>query len=121
MKVAPSGSVRNLFSIVLTLFLAVIFVSCASTRKPHEVTPALQEIVSGKPLPNVEPAVWTDVRAFYTQREHAPAWVDNRRPTDRAADAIAVLNTARRHGFSADEYGAADLLTMSQEVEKIDK
>ncbi len=85
------------------------------------MAPAIEAIVSGTPLPNVEPAVWKDVQAFYTQREHVPAWVDNRRPTDRAADAITVLNTARRHGFSAEEYGAADLLAMSQEVEQIDK
>lgn len=112
---------RSLFAAVLTPFLAVFLVSCASARKPHEVTPALQEIVSGKAAPNVEPGVWSDVRAFYTRREHAPAWVDNRRPTDRAADAIAVLNTARQHGFDPQEYGAAELLAMSQEVETIDK
>ena len=112
---------RSLFAALLYPFLAVILVSCASTRKPHEVTPALQEMVSGKPVPNVEPAVWSDVRAFYTQREHAPAWVDNRRPTDRAADAIALLNTARQHGFDPEDYGAPELLEMSQEVEKIDK
>jgi murein L,D-transpeptidase YcbB/YkuD len=113
--------VRSLFAVVLTSFLAASAVACSSARKPHEVSPALETIVSGKPLPNVEPAVWTDVRAFYTQREHAPAWVDNRRPTSRAADAITVLNTARRHGFSPDDYGAKELLAMSQDVEKIDK
>lgn len=108
-------------SLLLACFLAAFAASCSSARKPHEVSPALQAIVSGKPLPNVEPAVWTDLQAFYTQREHAPAWVDNRRPTGRAADAIAVLNTARRHGYDAADYGAADLLAMSQEVEQIDK
>ena len=108
-------------TVLLTSFLAVSALACSSARKPHEVSPALQTIVSGKPLPSVEPAVWSDVQAFYTHREHAPAWVDNRRPTGRAADAIVVLNTARRHGYTADEYGAADLLVMSQEVEKIDK
>ena len=112
---------RSISAVLLTSFLAASAVSCSSPRKPHEVSPALETIVSGKPLPNVEPDVWTDVRAFYTQREHAPAWVDNRRPTSRAADAIAVLNTARRHGFSPDDYGATELLAMSQEVEKIDK
>ena len=112
---------RTVFTAVLTFFLTVSALACGSARKPHEVSPALEALVSGKPLPNVEPAVWPDVRAFYTPREHAPAWVDNRRPTERAADAIAVLNTARQHGFSADEYGAAALLAMSQEVEKIDK
>jgi len=113
--------VHSLLSGVLSLFLAVILVACSSTRKPHEVTPALEEIVSGKPAANVEPAVWADVRAFYTQREHAPAWVDNRRPKDSAADAIALLNTARQHGFDPEDYGAAELLAISQEVEKIDK
>ena len=112
---------RSLLAALLYPFLAVILVSCASTRKPHEVTPPLQEIVSGKPVPNVEPAVWSDVRAFYTQREHAPAWVDNRRPTDRAVDAIALLNTARQHGYDPEDYGAPELLAISQEVEKIDK
>ena len=112
---------RSVFAVALTSFLAVSVAACSSPRKPHEVSPALETIVSGKPLPNVEPDVWTDVRAFYTQREHAPAWVDNRRPTDRAADAIAVLNTARQHGYNADDYGAKELLAMSQEVEKIDK
>lgn len=112
---------RSVSAVVLTSFLAVIAGACSSPRTPHEVSPALETIVSGKPLPNVEPDVWTDVRAFYTQREHAPAWVDNRRPTDRAADAIAVLNTAHQHGYNADDYGAKDLLAMSQDVEKIDK
>jgi L,D-transpeptidase YcbB len=113
--------VRIVLAGILASFVAVSAVACSSARKPHEVSPALETIVSGKALPNVEPAVWTDVRAFYTQREHAPAWVDNRRPTSRAADAIAALNTARRHGYNADDYGAKELLAMSQAVEKIDK
>lgn len=112
---------RSFLSGVLSLLLAVILVSCSSTRQPHEVTPALKEIVSGKPAPNVEPAVWSDVRAFYTQREYVPAWVDNRRPTDRAVDAIEVLNTARQHGFDPEDYGAPELLAISQDVETIDK
>ena len=78
-------------------------------------------MVAGTPLPNVEPAIWTDVRAFYTQRQDAPAWVDHRRPTDKAAKVIAILNTARQHGFDPKDYAAADLLEQSQAVEKIDK
>src|SRR5688572_32801705 len=117
MEVAESAIVRKVFSVLLALILAVSAVACSSARKPHEVSPALETIVAGKALPNVEPDVWTDVRAFYTQREHAPAWVDNRRPTSRAADAITALNTARRHGYSADDYGAKELLAMSQAVE----
>ena len=61
------------------------------------------------------------MRAFYTQRQHAPAWVDHRRPTDKAAQVIALLNTARQHGFDPADYAAPELLAMSQAVEKIDK
>jgi murein L,D-transpeptidase YcbB/YkuD len=77
--------------------------------------------MAGARLPNVESAVWTDVRAFYTQREHAPAWVNHRRPTEKAAQALTLLNTARQHGFDPADYGAPGLLEMSQAVETIDK
>ena len=110
---------RTLSAIALTISLAIAL-ACASRPRPHEVAPALEALVSGKPLPRVEPDIWTDVRAFYTQREHMPAWVNQRRPAERAAAAIAVLQTARQHGLDGD-YGAADLLAMSQAVEAIDK
>lgn len=64
--------------------------------------------------------MWTDLRAFYTQRAEAPAWVNKRRPTENAAAALKALNTARQHGFDANDYGAAELLAMSQAVEDID-
>ncbi|MEP6782391.1 MAG: L,D-transpeptidase family protein [Acidobacteriota bacterium] len=77
--------------------------------------------MAGAPLPKVESASWSDLRAFYTQREQAPAWVNHRRPTDKAADALKVLNTARQHGFDPEDYGAKKLLDMSQAVEGVDK
>jgi murein L,D-transpeptidase YcbB/YkuD len=101
--------------------LLIALCACKSAPAPHEVTPALQKVVAGKPLPNVESAIWTDVRTFYTQRQDAPAWVDHRRPTDKAATVIAILNTARQHGFDPKDYAAAELLDASQSVEKIDK
>jgi murein L,D-transpeptidase YcbB/YkuD len=107
--------------IVATLLTVVMAAGCSSPRKPHEVSPHIQTALSSRAIAKVEPVVWKDVQAFYTQREHAPAWVDNRRPTDRAAGAIAVLNTARRHGYSPDDYATNELLAMSQEVEQIDK
>jgi murein L,D-transpeptidase YcbB/YkuD len=114
--------VRSRFGILLSVALAVTSsVACTGKARPHEVAPALEQLASGKPLPNVNPAVWTDLRGFYTQREHAPAWVDHRRPTARAASALQVLSTARQHGFDPETYGAADLLAMSQAVEQIDK
>lgn len=61
------------------------------------------------------------MRAFYTQRELAPAWIDVRRPTDNGVKAIAVLNTARQHGFDPADYDAAELEKLGQAVEQIDK
>ena len=112
-------------SLIVTLLSVVLVgsssVACVRAARPHDVAPALERLASGKPLPNVSPAVWTDLRAFYTQREHTPAWVDHRRPTERAAAALQVLNTAKQHGFDPETYGAADLLARSQAVEQIDK
>jgi murein L,D-transpeptidase YcbB/YkuD len=103
------------------LLIVVSIAACTSAPDPHVVAPALQQVVAGKPLPNVEPAVWSDVTAFYTQREHVPAWVDHRRPTEKAAKVIALLNTARQHGFDPADYHAKELLEESQAVEPIDK
>ena len=61
------------------------------------------------------------MRSFYTQRQHAPAWVDHRRPTEKAAAVIAILNTASQHGFDPSDYAAPELLELSQAVETIDK
>ncbi len=110
-------------SFLPVLAVGVLFAStaCHSKPNPHAVTPALEHVVAGSPLPKVEPAVWTDLRAFYTQRENLPAWVTHRRPTDKAAAAIKLLNTARQHGFDPEDYSAAALLDMSQAVETIDK
>ena len=111
---------RGLTGIVAIVVLTTIC-ACKSAPNPHEVTPALERVVAGQPLPKVEPSTWSDVRAFYTQRQTTPAWVDHRRPTEKAAQIIAVLNTARQHGFDPADYAAAELLEMSQAVEKIDK
>jgi L,D-transpeptidase YcbB len=106
---------------VLSAACLIALVACKSAPKPHEVTPAIEGVLAGAPLSKVEPAIWTDVKAFYTQRQNAPAWVDHRRPTDKAAKVIALLNTARQHGFDPSDYAASELLEMSQAVEKIDK
>ena len=112
---------RSIIATLLTVGLAGLLPACSSSRKPHEVSPHIQTLLGSKAVATVEPQVWKDVQAFYTQREAAPAWVDNRRPTGRAADAIALLNTARVHGHNPEDYGAGGLLKMSQDVEQIDK
>jgi L,D-transpeptidase YcbB len=111
--------VRTLSVLSAACFIALV--ACKSAPKPHEVTPAIERVLAARAFPKVEPAIWTDVHTFYTQRQNAPAWVDHRRPTDKAAKVIALLNTARQHGFDPSDYAAPELLEMSQAVEKIDK
>lgn len=113
---------RIIHLLIVSAVLAVgaITAGCNGAADDHEVTPALKQVLDGQPIPPVEPAVWTDLRAFYTQRADHPAWVNSRRPTENAADALKALGTARQHGFDANDYGAADLLALSQAVEDID-
>ncbi len=120
MRVALASNVR-VSSSVVAFGLLVAIAGCRSKPNPHAVTPALERLVAGSPLPRVEAGVWTNLRTFYTQRENVPAWVNHRRPTAKAAAAIKVLNTARQHGFDPEDYATADLLAMSQAVETIDK
>lgn len=107
--------------ILTALVVSVTFIACHSAPKPHEVSPAIEKMLAGQPPANVEAANWTDVRAFYTQREHAPAWVDHRRPVENAKEALTLLQTAKQHGFDPEDYAAGELLEMSQAVEKIEK
>jgi len=94
---------------------------CRRAPTAHEVTPAISEILARPAVPPIAPTVWTDLRAFYTRRGEAPAWVDHRRPTERAAEALRALNTAPQHGFDPADYATPDLLALSQAVEAIDK
>jgi murein L,D-transpeptidase YcbB/YkuD len=106
---------------VVVVLLAVVLSACSSRPPLHEVSPSIEKLIAGKPFPKVESATWTDVRAFYTQRENAPAWIDVRRPTEHGVKAIAVLNTARQHGFDPGDYDAKALEELGQAVEKVDK
>jgi murein L,D-transpeptidase YcbB/YkuD len=105
----------------VVLVLVVALGACHGRPPLHEVSPSIQKLIAGDPFPKVESAVWTDVRAFYTQRENAPAWIDVRRPTENGVKAIALLNTARQHGFDPADYGAKQLEELGQSVEQIDK
>ncbi len=103
------------------LFASVFIAGCGSTARPHEVAPALQAALAGKRPSTVEPAVWTDVGKFYTQRSGAPAWVNHKQPTQKATDAITVLHTASAHGFDSADYGEADIEALYQQIQKIDR
>lgn len=113
---------RTTHSFILFAVVAGVFIGAGcGGAKLHEVTPALEAVLEGERVPSVEPAVWTDLRAVYTQRADEPLWVNHRRPTEHAAEALKALNTARQHGFDPKDYGADDLLALSQAVESIDQ
>lgn len=91
------------------VWLAVIFATFAADaactkRRAHVASGELQNIVA-KPAPaGTRRAVWDDVRAFYAQREHAPAWIGNSAPSARAKDALRVIESANEHGLLASDY-----------------
>ncbi len=92
-----------------------------STARPHEVAPALEAVLSGKRPSTVEPAVWTDVAKFYTQRSGAPAWVNHKQPTEKATDAIKILHTADQHAFDPGDYGEPEIEQLYQEIQKLER
>jgi murein L,D-transpeptidase YcbB/YkuD len=57
--------------------------------------------------------VWTDMRAFYRQREGEPVWVNGRKPSKAANVALFAFARAAEHGLDAEKYGAAFLKSES--------
>jgi L,D-transpeptidase YcbB len=109
------------FVVSLLLTSTAVVSACRSQPAPDEVTPVLEVRVAGEPLPNIEPEIWTDLRAFYTRRAHAPAWADHRRPTKRGFEALALLGTAPQHGFDPEDYGTAALLDAATAIETLER
>lgn len=94
---------------------------CVSTARPHEVAPALATALSGARPATVEPVVWTDVGKFYTQRGGEPAWVNHKQPTQKATDALKSLHTAVDHGFDPADYGEAEITSIYDEIQKLER
>jgi murein L,D-transpeptidase YcbB/YkuD len=91
--------------------ICVAVVACLAIGCGKDVTPAvtsaIQQIVDTAP-DGGDAKVQADVRQFYAQRGHAPAWLDNK-GTATAEDALAVLRTAPNHGLVSTDYGERDL------------
>lgn len=85
------------------------------------MAPALATVLSGARPATVEPAVWTDVGTFYTQRGGEPAWVNHKQPTPKATDAIKILHTATDHGFEPADYGEAEITKIYDEIQKLER
>jgi L,D-transpeptidase YcbB len=107
-----------LFPLLLAALLAC---GCMRGDKTTPAATAIEQMVSGKPLPHVDSAVWKDVRAFYQQRNGKTTWVDGNFSSKRAAAALQVLRSAREHGLSPENYGEREIVEMHDAIEKSDK
>jgi L,D-transpeptidase YcbB len=88
---------------------ALMLVGCATSDAPSPTATAVQQIVDGKPR-GAREAEWPAVREFYSQRRHAPAWIDGKFPSERSGEALAVIHAAADHGFAAENYDEAGIL-----------
>jgi murein L,D-transpeptidase YcbB/YkuD len=113
---------RRLHLLLLPLAIAALLAcSCSKSDGPSPVRTALQSALAAKPPAGVSAAVWKDVRAFYQQRQGKRAWVGDEYTVEDAASALAVLRTARAHGFDPEEYGESAIVQLHDALMKSDK
>jgi murein L,D-transpeptidase YcbB/YkuD len=104
---------------VLAIALTSVIASatrCGGTAAPDPAVAALETILAGKPVQPVKDEIWDDVHEFYRLRAGKPAWVTDK-PTDKAADAIHVLQSAREHGLVTTDYLEPKIAHLQQSLE----
>ncbi|MEO6221946.1 MAG: L,D-transpeptidase family protein [Vicinamibacterales bacterium] len=89
---------------------------CSSTDAPDPVLTALASSLAGKPVQPVKDEIWDDVKAFYNLRGGKPAWVTDK-PTNKAADAVHVIQSAREHGLVPADYLDPKIAQLQQSLE----
>jgi len=62
--------------------------------------------------------VWKMVRTFYETRQHAPVWVDGRRPTASLDALLEALRGAEREGLDPASYGTQALIAHRQNADR---
>ncbi|HYN06446.1 MAG TPA: L,D-transpeptidase family protein [Vicinamibacterales bacterium] len=94
----------------VTVALAALLAAagCAGGRA-HPAANDIQTRLAGQPPAGVDRAVWNDVRAFYSHRELAPAWIGESSPSKKAKDAWRLISLAGEHGLSAADYDEAQI------------
>lgn len=88
--------------------LLLVFVSTVFAAQPADTASRVQAIVAegrhpGLARPDFAP-LSGDMRRFYEPAGYAPAWLLDGRPRSEAAEAIAVLRGAARHGLTPGDY-----------------
>jgi murein L,D-transpeptidase YcbB/YkuD len=77
----------------------------------------LDRITTAHPEVRIPDGVRLDVRAFYDNREQAPAWIVERSLSPKVAPALGVLETAVFHGLNPADYAAPSLRTHRDRLE----
>ena len=91
------------------LAVGLAAVGCGITDTTPQTTLAIEQLVAAAPPADVSEDVWQDVRHFYRERMHEPAWVGDGVST-KAAEALALLRRASEHGLTPADYNE-DVLT----------
>jgi murein L,D-transpeptidase YcbB/YkuD len=99
-------------------FVVVACVAAAGCGGRHAVSDELQKIVAGARPAGMRRVVWDDVRAFYTQREQQPAWIDESAPSKLAKDAWRVISSAGAHGLQTADYDEPAIARLLGELAK---
>ncbi len=108
-------------AVVLALALAV---SCSrSGGAPSDESARIHALVEGRTTPayvdegREGQRAWMRTRQVYAQRQFAPAWTDDRRPTRAMDQGIAMLADAGREGLDPAAYDAPALQEARREVQ----
>jgi murein L,D-transpeptidase YcbB/YkuD len=110
------------FPLIPALFGLIFLISgCRSADQTPAITAELQTRLEAKPEGTVPADVWKDVRAFYTQRETKPAWVEHKHVQKQAADVLLAIRSASSHGFAVEEYGEAEIVRRHAALAEGDK
>ena len=82
-------------------------------RPYGEIETAVQQLVQGRNRPDyVTPdaegtRLWKLTRTFYTRRQFAPAWIDDRQPRPQMNALIRAVHAADREGLDPELYSAS--------------
>jgi L,D-transpeptidase YcbB len=110
----------------LTLWLIAVLMlaGCGGAEKTRQMDEALRGVLESERRPAFVTAdaegtaLWKQTRAFYEQREFAPAWIEHSAPTSRMDDLIGALREADREGLDPDLYGATHIAERRAEASK---
>jgi murein L,D-transpeptidase YcbB/YkuD len=91
--------------LVVTLAAICLAAGCGNRSRLAAIAAGIDRRLAGDPVAAATPAVWSDVRQFYVQREGAPAWITPDGVSRQAGAALSLLRTAGAHGLNAADYG----------------